>query len=72
MPDGDKFYWGVKGTGLLSEFPSVSLAQQSLARQLVLPASVVAGRLVGLSRRHCGEWCRFPGSLLAQLGRKAA
>lgn len=39
MPDGDKFYWGVKGIG---------------------------------SRRHCDEWCRFPGSLLAQLGRKAA
>lgn len=58
--------------GLLSEFPSVSLAQQSLARQLALPASVVADRLVGLYRRHCDEWCRFPGSLLAQLGRKAA
>lgn len=58
--------------GLVSEFPSLAVAQQSLAAQLVLPASVVADRLVGLYRRHCDEWRRFPGSSLAQLGRKAA
>jgi len=73
MPDGDKFYWCVRGAGsrrLRSDVAGV--AQHALAQQLVLPAPVVADRLIALYQRHCAEWYQFPASSLAQLHRKAA
>ena len=58
--------------GLVDEFPCVVEAQQALARQLDLPAAVVAEQLAGLYRRHCEEWSRFPAANPARVRKEAA
>lgn len=58
--------------GLVNEFPCVVVAQQALARQLDFPAAVVAEQLVGLYRRHCEEWSRFPAANSARVRKEAA
>lgn len=57
---------------LVNEFPSLVEAQHSLVGHLDLSAAAVAGQLVELYRRHCEEWRRFPGALLAMIRREAA